>query len=130
MSNPDGGIPALRGGIAKAVFGERYFRMIFWAALRAVSGCAIREKYSGSDFRGRFYQAIFGGYIRSGIPDGIFRVIFRAVLRAVSGCAIREKYSGSDFPRRFRFQGRVGMGSVCSYRPGSGDAWISEEGLG
>ncbi len=60
MSNPDSGFPALRGGIAKAVFGERYFRMIFWAALRAVSGCAIREKYSGSDFP----RAILPGDIR------------------------------------------------------------------
>ena len=89
----------------------------------AVTGCAIREKYSGSDFprailpgdiRGLYLERYSGRHflcdIQGGvagwypvalfgrsIPDGIFRVIFRAVLRAVSGCAIR----GEVFRERF-----------------------------
>ena len=84
MSNPDSGFPALRGGIAKAVFGERYFRMIFWAALRAVSGCAIRERYSGRHFQGDIQGGVAGG-----------------IRLRYSGEVFRERFSEGDFTRRY-----------------------------
>jgi len=68
MSNPDGGIPALRGGI-----GLRYSREVF------------RERFSEGDFTRRYSGAIFGA---------VFRTAFSGWYSGrrcgvVSGCAIR-----------------------------------------